>query len=71
MFNRHTLAKVGVLGASQPSTLLSVQQNERIVKDEVKLQPVRDQYADIAKASERLTAGQSIFNVQHRLPEPA
>lgn len=74
MLNRHTLARVGALGTSQPSTLLSAQQTERIVKDQVKTRPVRDQYADLAKASERLTAGQSVFDIQrtqHKQPELA
>lgn len=71
MFNLHTLARVGALGVSNPSTLLSAQRTERIVKEEVRLRPVRDEYADLAKASERLTAGQSVFEIQQKLPEPA
>lgn len=71
MFNQHTLVKVGALGAPQPSILFSAQQSERMVKDEVRLQPVRDQYADLAKASERLTAGLSVFVFEQKQTEPA
>lgn len=61
MINRHNLARVAAFGAAMPSLLLSAQQPERIVKDHVQTRPVRDQYAELLKASERLNAGQSVL----------
>jgi hypothetical protein len=60
MYNRHTLARVGAFGTSLPSPLLSQHQPERIVKDVVQTRPVRDAYAQISRASERLNAGKSV-----------
>jgi hypothetical protein len=72
MFYRHTLGHVAALGASMPSTLLSAQKTERLVKDQVQTRPVRDPYADLLKASQLLSAGQSLFaRTQPKQTEPA
>ena len=70
MINHYNLARVAGLGSVMPSLLLSAQQTERIVKDQVQTPPVRDQYAEILKASERLSAGQSVL-MKERTPQPA
>jgi len=72
MFNRFSFASSAGQGSSKPSTLLSTHHHERVVKDQVKSRPVRDQYADLAKASERLTAGKSVLsNVEIKQRERA
>jgi len=72
MFNQYPLASKAGTDTSRPLTLLSSHQQERVVKDQVRARPVRDQYADIAKASERLNAGQSVLSNMHlKQPEPA
>lgn len=44
-----------------PTTLLQHPQPQKVVPDVVKTQPVRDPYAELSRASDRLTAGKSIF----------
>lgn len=65
MFKSYFLASVVGQDTSSPGNLLSSHRPERVARDQVKSRPVRDQYADLAKASERLDAGQSVvFQVQ-------
>ena len=59
MIKSHNIVRVTALGAAVPSLLLFARQPERMVKDRVQTRPVRDPYADILRASERLTAAQS------------
>lgn len=61
MINRQNLSKMAAFGVAMPSLLLSAQQPERIVRDLVQTRPVRDQYADLLRASERLDAGRRLL----------
>ena len=62
MFNRLYASAYGQDSSSPLSTLLVQPERQRVAPDVVKLPPVRDQYADILKAGERLGAGKSILS---------
>ena len=70
MNNRHNFVRVAAFGTALPSLLLSAHQPERIVKDQVQTRPVRDQYADLLKASARLNAGQSVLVADQPQQQP-
>jgi hypothetical protein len=61
MFKLHLSAQAGAINNPAPTTLLHQPQPQRVVRDVVKLPPVRDPYAELSKASERLSAGKSVF----------
>lgn len=60
MFNRPFFAGAAGSSLAVPS-LLQPHEPQRVVRDVVKMPPVRDEYAELRKASERLSAGKSIL----------
>jgi hypothetical protein len=61
MFNRYMTAQAAGQNASPPSNIFQPPERQRVVQDVVKLAPVRDPYAELSKASDRLSAGRSVF----------
>lgn len=57
MFNRYFSAGA----AGLPSTLLQPQPPHRVAPDVVKMPPVRDQYAELSKVSERFSVDRSVL----------
>jgi len=61
MHYAHILATAKEGGRPLAPSLLISGSHERVVKDRVIVQPVKNQYDEIFKASKRLAAGESIF----------
>lgn len=72
MFNRHKVVLATGQNTPQPSTLLPEHRPEQVIKDDVKVRPVRDEYAELIEASRRLDAGLSVLaHLQSKQPQPA
>lgn len=65
MFHRYLSANAAGQDASQPSMLFQPPERQRVAQDVVKLAPVRDPMAELSKASDRLSAGRSVFAPNH------
>lgn len=61
MFHRYLTAHAAGQDAPQPSMLFQPPERQRVAQDVVKLAPVRDPMAELSKASDRLSAGRSVF----------
>lgn len=67
MFYNHAMAAAKEGGGSSTPSLLFSGSHERLVKDRVIVQPVKNQYEELQKACQRLNDGKSIFlNTQEK-----
>lgn len=61
MYYTHILASAKGGGRLEAPSLLLVKSKERVVRDRVIVAPVRDQYEELYKASQRMNTGESLL----------